>query len=64
MRKSSRMMSGLYDQENCTFPSQMTLQFQAIRSACRIQRNYWIGAFVCGIFHHWKGRVYEVYRVH
>ena len=49
MRKSSRMMSGLYDQENCTFPSQMSLQFQAIRSACRFQRKYWIGAIVCGL---------------
>ena len=49
MRKSSRMMSGLYDQENCTFPSQMILQFQAIRSACRFQRKYWIGAIVCGL---------------
>ena len=48
MRKSSRMMSGLYDQENCTFPSQMTLQFQAIRSAYRFQRKYWIGAIICG----------------
>ena len=52
MRKSSRMMSamsGLYEQENHTFPSQMTLQFQALRSACRFQRKYWIGAIVCGL---------------
>ena len=38
MRKESMMISGLND-EGYTFPSPMTLRFQAIRSACQFQRK-------------------------
>mgnify|MGYP001372930573 FL=1 len=38
MRKESMMISGL-NEEGYTFPSPMTLRFQAIRSACQFQRK-------------------------
>ena len=41
MRKDSMMISGL-NEEGYTFPSPMTLRFQAIRSACQFQRKFWI----------------------
>ena len=41
MRKESMMISGL-NEEGYTFPSPMTLRFQAIRSACQFQRKCWI----------------------
>ena len=43
MRKDSMMISGL-NEENYTFPSAMTLRFQAVQSACNFQRKYWIGS--------------------
>ena len=41
MRKESMMISGL-NEEGYTFPSPMTLRFQAIRLACQFQRKFWI----------------------
>ena len=46
MRKNSIKMSGLYEQENYTFPSPLTLRFQALRAVCQFQRKYWIGSLV------------------
>ena len=43
MRKDSMMISGL-NEENYTFPSAMTLRFQAVQSACNFQRKYWIAS--------------------
>ena len=50
MRKISTRMSGIYDQDNFTFPSAMTLRFGAMYSVClRVQRKYWLGGIVAGL---------------
>ena len=46
MRKDSMIISGLNEEENYTFPSAMTLRFQAVQSACQFQRKYWIGSLI------------------
>ena len=42
MRKESMIISGL-NEEGYTFPSPMTLRFQALHAACQFRRKYWIG---------------------
>ena len=44
MKNSIIKMSSSYEKEDYTFPSAMTLRFQAVRSACQFQRKYWIGS--------------------
>ena len=46
MMKNSIKMSSSYEKEDYTFPSPMTLRFQAIHAACQFQRKYVIGSLV------------------